>query len=875
MHLILTHEQADFDAIASLLAANLLEPEAQAVLPRRVNRNVRAFLSLYSDELPFLEIADLPKAKVERVTLVDTQSIPSIKGVDKKTDVHVIDHHPQSDALQPEWETHIEVLGATTTILVEWIQAQSIDPSGIEATLMLLGIYEDTGSLSYIGTSPRDMRACTWLLEAGANLDVAVDYLNHPLSHEQRELYDRLLTDSQTLDVNGYSIVLAPGAAMGMQDEISSIAHKLRDLFDPDGIFVLVELNDHVQLVARSTIDAVDVGRVAAHFGGGGHKRAAAALIEHKDSKRVLEELKKILPEIIEAPVTVADIMSRGPQLLEPDLSIQSASERMHRFGHEGYPVVDKGHVVGLLTRREVDRAMSHGMGERPITTIMQAGSHTVRADDPIQVLQAVMVEHGWGQVPVVDNRDEIIGIVTRTDLINVLGVSVEEQGGGGLEDELESALSSARLALLKAISDEAERRQDALYIVGGFVRDLLLGTPSTDFDLVVEGDAIGLAQALVGQFGGRMTSHQRFGTAKWRLDLDNSTLTQTIEQAGGTPSDLPPTLDFVTARTEFYTQPTALPSVRQGNIKLDLHRRDFTINTLALRLDGRFYGQLLDYWGGGRDLRDGKIRVLHSISFVDDPTRMLRAVRLEQRLNFEIEPRTLELLKQALVLLDRVSGERIRNELHSSFMEEDWLSIGARLDELGLLDVIDPVLTWDEWLMERFRRARHFEPPGRWGATQGLDMEAVFYALWLFRCKEAEARRVCQRLRFQLAMEEQVLESNRIGRALADVSIDAPPSRVTFLLEQYGQMSLIAAWLALEEDTERRTMIDRYLTHWRHIAPTIDGTTLRESGLAPGPAYREILETLRSALLDGQISTEEEEKELCQKLIADHGHEA
>ena len=219
--------------------------------------------------------------------------------------------------MQPEWETHIEVLGATTTILVEWIQAQSIDPSGIEATLMLLGIYEDTGSLSYIGTSPRDMRACTWLLEAGANLDVAVDYLNHPLSHEQRELYDRLLTDSQTLDVNGFSIVLAPGAAMGMQDEISSIAHKLRDLFDPDGIFVLVELNDHVQLVARSTIDAVDVGRVAAHFGGGGHKRAAAALIEHKDSKRVLEELKKILPEIIEAPVTVADIMSRGPQLLE------------------------------------------------------------------------------------------------------------------------------------------------------------------------------------------------------------------------------------------------------------------------------------------------------------------------------------------------------------------------------------------------------------------------------------------------------------------------------------------------------------------------------------------------------------------------------
>jgi tRNA nucleotidyltransferase (CCA-adding enzyme) len=253
----------------------------------------------------------------------------------------------------------------------------------------------------------------------------------------------------------------------------------------------------------------------------------------------------------------------------------------------------------------------------------------------------------------------------------------------------------------------------------------------------------------------------------------------------------------------------------------------------------------------------------------------MLRAVRLEQRLEFEIEPRTLELLKQALVLLDRVSGERIRSELHSSFMEDVWLPIGARLYELGLLEAIDPALTWDDWLKERFHRARHFEPPERWGAILGLDMEAVFYALWLFRCTEEDARRVCQRLRFQVAMEEQVVESNRIGRILRDLKIDAPPSRVTALLEQFDQMSLIAAWLALEDDTDRRTMIDRYLTHWRHITPTIDGTTLREAGLAPGPAYKQILAALRAAWLDGQISTVQEEQKLCEKLITNHGHDA
>jgi tRNA nucleotidyltransferase (CCA-adding enzyme) len=572
---------------------------------------------------------------------------------------------------------------------------------------------------------------------------------------------------------------------------------------------------------------------------------------------------------MIDAPITVSDIMSRGPQLLEPEMSIHVASERMQRFGHEGYPVVDDGVVVGLLTRREVDRAMSHGMGERPITTIMQTGSHTVNADDPIQILQAIMIEHGWGQVAVLDAEGEIIGIVTRTDLIGVLGSRVEEQTPDGLVGELESALSAARLALLKNIAAEAEFRQDALYIVGGFVRDLLLGTPSTDFDLVVEGDAIGVATALVEKFGGRMTSHKRFGTAKWRLDLDNPALGDSIHAAGGDLLHLPSTLDFVTARTEFYTQPTALPSVQQGNIKLDLHRRDFTINTLALRLDGRFYGQLLDYWGGGRDLREGKVRVLHSISFVDDPTRMLRAVRLEQRLGFEIEPRTLELLKQALVLLDRVSGERIRNELQSSFSEDRWLSIGSRLQELGLLQAIDHALTWDEWLAERFSRARQFEPPDRWGVKAGYDLESIFYAIWLFNCSEEKARRVCQRLRFQVAMQEQIIESNRIGHALADITMDAPPSEVTSLLEQYGQIALMAAWLALEDDADRQAMIDHYLTHWRHITPTIDGTTLREAGLAPGPSFRRILDQLRAAWLDGEIATEEAEQQLCKELIA------
>ena len=218
MHLILTHEQADFDALGALLAARLLEPQAIAVLPRRVNRNAHAFLTLYGDGLPFVEYADLPRGRLDQITLVDTQSLPSIRGLVPATKVHVVDHHPVEPGLDPAWSSHIEEIGATTTLLVETLQLTGLTLSLVEATLLLLGIYEDTGSLSYGGTSPRDVRACAWLLESGAGLAIAADFLNHPLSEDQRRLYDRLLEAAETHQFHGLSVVIACASAEGLTE---------------------------------------------------------------------------------------------------------------------------------------------------------------------------------------------------------------------------------------------------------------------------------------------------------------------------------------------------------------------------------------------------------------------------------------------------------------------------------------------------------------------------------------------------------------------------------------------------------------------------------------------------------------------------------
>jgi tRNA nucleotidyltransferase (CCA-adding enzyme) len=870
MKVILTHEQADFDAVGALLAARLLDPEARAVLPRRLNRNVRAFLTLYGDRLPLTTFEDLPREKIDQVTLVDTQSLPSLKGLARDASVHVVDHHPPAPALDPGWSNHIEEVGATTTLLTEGLEEGGAQLDPVEATLMLTGVYEDTGSLSYAGTTARDVRAVAWLLEQGASLTLAADGLHHPLTAGQRELYDRLLEAAEPVLVHGISIVVACAEARGLGDEVSVLAHKLRDLFDPAGLFVVVGLDGHVQLVARSSSDSVDVSRAAEAFGGGGHNRAAAALIRGKTVDEVRSSLLALLPEIVRPAQTVGDIMSNAPQLLDPAVPIREAADRMRRFGHEGYPVVEAGKVVGLLTRRAVDRAVSHGLADRPVRTVMDPGDLVAYPEDSIEQLQRTMVEHDWGQVPVVDRADgTVIGIVTRTDLLR----SLAGVGGGraepALAEALERALPAARRALLRLVARAAEERRVALYVVGGFVRDLLLHQPSADFDLVVEGDAVTLAHHLAGELGGKVGSHRRFGTAKWRIDRDEPRLAAALAgQGAATLDDLPPTLDFVSARAEFYAHPTALPSVQPGSIKLDLHRRDFSVNTLAIRLDGAHYGQLLDPWGGGRDLALRQIRALHSISFIDDPTRMLRAVRLEHRLGFTIEPRTLELLEQALPLLHRVSGERLRSELELILDEPSRSAMMARLQGLGLLQAIHPALTWEAWLETRFAAAYDFTPPSSWRMEAWPAANVLCYILWAVRLDPKQAFGLGDHLRLPQATRVAMRSAAEIWRGRENWAEAARPSQTVRLLEMHPEGALAACWLALDGSDAARQVLGDYLGRLRFVEPRVDGHALRALGLPPGPEFGRILAELRNAWLDGEISSEAEERRRLASLM-------
>ncbi len=858
MHIILTHERADFDAIASLLAAAKLYPDAVPLTPRDINQNVRDFLTLYWDELPFVEYGNRPRGKIEQITMVDSQYIPSVRGRSRHTRLRVIDHHAPGDHLLPETEATLVETGAAVTYLIEQITHANITVNPIHATLMLLGIYEDCGYLTYNNTTPRDARAAAWLLEHGARLDVLREFLNYPLNPAQTRLYHAIVNNLETQTIHGQQIMISAVQSAVHVDEISSLAHKLRDLYNPDGLFLLIGFDDpqnrYVQFIARSSTDAIHVGRIAEAFDGGGHPRAAAAHISGGNLSEIYNKLIKTLYQQTTPAPTVREIMSYRVRTLSPQQSIQEAADMMTRYGHEGYPVVEDGKIAGILTRREIDIAMRHQLSAAPIQQVMLAGEIYVTPDDTVEYLQKLMLRERVGQIPVLEN-DEIIGVVTRTDLIALWSQQGERASQAvNLRNRLQATLPAAQLKLLEDAGQEADKIGCSLYIVGGFARDLLLKRPVLDIDLVVEGNAIKLAKAMQAKYGGRIRSHSRFGTANWILEGE----IEGVER-----------LDFVTARTEFYRHPTVLPEVEQSSIKQDLHRRDFTINTLAIRLSPEGFGDLLDFYGGYNDLQNKHIRVLHSLSFVEDPTRILRAIRLEQRLDFHLGKRTLEHLKNALDLLPRVSADRIFSELEYTLHEKAPEKALLRLSELGVLQSIHPHLQAGERFVQQAISLREGLRDTPWA---DIKAQMIHYlGLLTFPLSTEDAEQLIQRLRIRSDLASILRQIQAIKKIAPQLAAAQRPSQVYALLEPYKDDALLVCWLAFD-DAAARQWLATFKEKLCCAQPIIGGQYLiEEFGLRPSPVFTTILTILRNARLDGEISTLKEEEAMVEAFLRNH----
>ena len=427
------------------------------------------------------------------------------------------------------------------------------------------------------------------------------------------------------------------------------------------------------------------------------------------------------------------------------------------------------------------------------------------------------------------------------------------------LSDRLEQFLTPEALALIRLIRMDAERLDLPLYLVGGSVRDLLLGRTITDFDLTVEGDAAKLAESILRKYAGRVVFHSRFGTATWTLD---EITFKRLEVPMLGASSFPPFLDFISARAETYAKPGALPTIQRSTIDDDLRRRDFSINAMALRLDGRHWGHLHDPLGGQLDLESKRVRVLHNRSFVDDPTRMLRAIRYAMRYRFEIDPETLKLMNvESREVLSHLSGERLRHEIDLMFEESDPSAMLHRAAELDLLRPIHASLAqanvqlpFLEILSSEFGE---FTIPDIMTFKRTLG-----WILWLMPLSEYDIDLVAKRLDFPALLAKSARSASSLVKWLPSLA-GANPSQWTFYLEQLPSISVYAVYL-----TRREAALRDFLALWRNIRPTVTGDDLKARGLEPGPRYAEILRQLRAAWLDGDVQNKEDEQKLLAKLI-------
>lgn len=847
MEVILTHEHADFDAVASQAGLARLLPEAVPVLSQTLLEPVRDFLVLYGREFRFVARDELPRVPVTRAWLVDTRSAQPVRGMTPSTPRTVLDHHTADSLTEdPAITWQVEAVGATSTLVAERLEAGGTVLGAVEATLLLLGIHDDTGSLTFAHTSARDLRAAAWLMDQGADLDVLQRFLRRPATASELALLAELEAHAEPLDVAGHALLLATGAATGTEARLATVAASLFDRAAPEteALVLVVDLGDRIQVVARSISDDVDVGALARALGGGGHRRAAAAVARKAELATVVQRLRAALSDTVRPAVRVADIMSSGPvRTLAASDTVGEAVHIARRFGHEGYPVLDDGRVVGVVTRRELDLAAHHHLSHTAVADLLASTPVTVGPNDAVTRLRRAMIDHDLGQMPVVQD-ERLVGIVTRTDLLRLWAEQSAERGEPMPVVDLDAALPVAWRPMVTAATETAAALGLRAYLVGGVVRDLLLGRAlGPDVDLVVAGNAIALGEALAAAHGGQLRVHPAFGTATWRLGERS--------------------LDLISARAEYYTAPSELPRVEPSSLASDLRRRDFSINAMAVDLMPDRRGGVVDPFHGLVDLRQRRIRTLHSLSFVEDPTRILRALRYAVRLGFTLDPATAEQVPRALPLFARLSAARLRAEFLRVFGEPDPAALLSALSDQAVLQAVQPDLAVDARMTGLLA-----DLPATWrmyvGRAPGRENGL---ALWLATQGQvglAAGERLKLPARQQLAL----------GQAIALIEPEHPA--------QAASVSPHALWrslsgqqpeaLALADLAGRSGTLRRNLRHYREELAgrerPVTGDDLTALGLSPGPAIGRILDAVWSAWLDGQLADRSAALALARKLV-------
>ena len=869
MEVITTHLNADFDSMASMVAAKKLYPEAVLVFSGSQEKNLRRFFVQSVMIYDFQRIKNIELEKVTKLIVVDTRQVARIGNFAKclnnpGIEVHLYDHHPDAPGDMKGDVEVVRPVGSTATVFIEIFQERHIDISREEATLLAMAEHEDTGSFTFSTTTAADLRAMAWLMERGAQLSTVTQYITHELTSNDITLLNELIKSATTYTIQSIPITVTRITTSHYIDEFSLIVRQFMSMENLNVIFALASMGERIYLIARSRIPEVNVGMIAMEFNGGGHASAAAATINDMTLIEAEEKLIRLLHKHVRPESKAWELMSSPIISVGPELTIMEANDILIRYGITMLPVLKDNAILGLFSRRDASKAIFHNLGHLPVTEFMTTEFATLPPSATLADIQELIIEHRQRFIPIVENG-RLDGVITRTDLFNLLvndpaylpslNTTQSEPSGErnrNLTNLLTQSLNRDMLILLQTIGEVAHRNHFTAYAVGGFVRDLMLHIENYDLDVVVEGDGITFAKQLAEAVGGSIRTHVKFNTAVVKM-----------------PNGFK--VDIATARLEYYEYPAAMPTVELSSIKLDLFRRDFTINAMAVHLNPEKFGILVDFFNCQNDLKDRKIRILHNLSFVEDPTRIFRAIRLEQRMGFALGKLTEKQLKNAVKMnmFDQQFGRRYFQEIKLILSEPNPLPAIQRMAQFDLLKFLHHSLILDPPLAEILEEAQRAVS---WHKLLYLAESCQPWIVYLLaltsRIQTRALLAFCRKFeapeRYTHLLIKEKVETKRIVRVL-ERRAHLCPSEIYWLLKGLSHEGLLFA-MALCRNKAGKQAVSLYVTRLRHVKTRLRGEDLIKMGYRTGPIFQTMLNHLLEKKLDGDLRTREDEIKLLEK---------
>ncbi len=809
--IILIPPNADLDAISSCYGIWLLEKEANFYYTT-LSKKAQKLFSIFKDKIDIIKKEDLDKPLI--VYTADSSSIDSVLEAFKNIEKIILyDHHINHITSSKNIEIISDKLGANTSLITEHIINKNIHISKEDANILLCGIYDDTKYFSTLSTTSRDLKAASFLMDKGVDIEFVNNILKDYISLEDIIKIEHYIKNLEIVKIKDKKIGFIN--VENLKEDIMDSFSNIKELDELDAYFIIQESNTNTYLLARSKY--MNVNSIISKLGGGGHELASGAKLSYIS----YQKLKNIILNIIlqnKTHIKLKDIMTKNPLTLDSNTDIKDALHILSNYKLSKAPIVENNKIKGVITKKILTKAI-HFIDKAPIKGFAIEGI-VMKEEDFIWEAEEKLIKTPLSpMVIVVNDENTIKGVITKTDLIKY---NLEEQ-----KPIIKHAhIPDYILDIVKDIKSIIQKDQK-IYLVGGVVRDILLRRSCYDVDFVIEGD-INILEKSLQEHGIKTHRFKDFESLHFKY------------------KDFK--IEISTARREYYEFSGAYPIVSKASLREDLFRRDFTINTMLISLSDEDFGTLIDYFGAIEDLNNKIIRILHPLSFIEDPVRILRAIRFQAKLNFRLSKDTKRLLREALDknLLKNAPKGRVFNEIKIVLQEKEYEKIFNLYKEYDIFEqIFENTIPYEQ--IEKY--AKNLNMFSDWFLLEyKIALKSVPWIFFWLLIKEFDNKQeILKDISAPSFLYNFIGLQNNIKSLIGNLLKAKKPSEVYTILKPYNieELGLIAS----QGNIDVLNRITKYLSHFKSLKPEIDISNI------PPKDRSQVIENLKLIEMDKNYS--------------------